>query len=303
MPTALSRATAAIFAVGLSCSAGAVLALPASAAAAPAGLSFLPAKGLASTPMTLLVPAPCPSAATNVIATAYGHGFPADGQTVVGNSRAGVSHTAPFALPLQDTFTGFAADNGTTLSGPYKVTLACIDSLGAKTYATFTATITFADAAHFSAPAPTDALVAAIQQAELPTLTNPSAGPSAKPQPGGPSVKPGASKGGVATGTGGNATGGGETAANAPSSESASKSKSSFPWEPVLIVAAFVLIALGILLRIREIRGSRRRAQSKLKPGRSAVPTDSPDNNSKSSKPETLTGSGSANNHGKGHHS
>jgi hypothetical protein len=301
MPTAVSRATAVLIAAGLSGIAAAALAGPATAAAAPAALTFLPAKGLASTPMTMVIPAACPAAGSNVVAKAFGHGFPAQGQTVVTNSTAGVSHNAPFALPLQDTFTGFAADNGTKLSGAYLVTLRCISRLGNKTYASYTGTITFSDSSHFTAPAPSDALVNQIQQAEQPQVPVPtSAGPKAKGKQGpasGASANPGQSTGAGAGGTGGTAAGG-TTAGVAPSS-AAKSTKPGFPWEPTLIVAAFVLIGLGILLRIRELRQSNRRKQSRLKQSSTAT-THSAEKPSKSS---TLTGSGTSNHRAKGNDS
>ncbi len=98
---------------------------------APSALSFTPTKGLDTTPMYLVVPKACPAAATNVVVEAYGHGMPADGQPVIGNTSAGISHSSAFVLPLQDTFAGFAAVNGTALAGPYQIALRCTDSLGA----------------------------------------------------------------------------------------------------------------------------------------------------------------------------
>jgi hypothetical protein len=303
MRTFASRATAALIAAGATVSTAALLAGPAAAAAPPA-LSFLPANGLASTPMYVFVPKPCPAAGTNIIATAFGHGFPADGQPVVGNSTAGISHTTPFALPLQDTFVGFAADNGTTLSGPYKIMLSCISALGDKTYASFTAIVTFTDAAHFTAPAPTAALVEAIAKAEQPTGKLAPSGSAGKSSGTGSSAgKSLAAQASKAAGGSGSTPGGSGTGGSAPltqTANAATRAKSAFPWQPTLIVAAFVLIGLGILLRIREVRRGHRRDTARLK----ARPTSKlPASADPPEKSPSLTSSASANNHVKGNHS
>jgi hypothetical protein len=302
MRTFASRATAALIAAGVTVSTAALLAEPAGAAAPPAALSFLPAKGLASTPMYVVMPAPCPAGGTNVVAKAFGHGFPAAGQPVVTNSTAGVSHNAPFILPLQDSFVGFAADNGTTLSGPYRVTLRCINRLANKTYASYSATVSFSDTAHFTAPAPAPALIAAIQASEQPVQPAPSG--SAKAKGSGPaagkSTQPQASAAAGGTGSNAGGAGTGSNAGLAPAANASIQSKSGFPWQPTLIVAAFVLIGLAILLRIREVRGANRRARARLQTRSTPSATASCD---PPPAPPTLTGSASANNHAKGHHS
>ena len=299
MPTLMSRGAAAVVAAGLTAGAMAVLAGP--AAAAPAGLSFFPAKGLASTPMYLVAPAPCPAGSTNVVARAFGHGFPAAGQPVITNSTAGVSRTAPFALPLQDTFTGFAADNGTTLSGPYQITLRCINRLGNKTFASYSATVTFSDKAHFTAPAPSSALVAEIEASQQPAQPVPTAGKNVQGNgsANGHSTQPQSSAGASGKGSVGGAGTGNSVGGVAPAAQSSSRSKSGFPWQPTLIVIAFVLIGLGILLRIREVRrGKRRQPPVKTLPKPAVAGSAGPPR-----KSPTLTGTASANNHVKGNHS
>jgi hypothetical protein len=160
-------------------------------AAAAEQVTFLPGTGLDVTPTYLVTPAPCPAAATNVVAVATGHGFPANGQVVVTNSMSPVSHDAPMVVHLQDTFNGFAAVNSTKLSGDYRVTVRCIDHLQQHTYATWSGTITFQDGRHFTAAEPTQATRDAVIAAE----------PGASPAPGGGS--------GPATGVSGQGSEGG----------------------------------------------------------------------------------------------
>jgi hypothetical protein len=165
------RHAGAAFAAGLVLVVATAAASPAMAASTPklTTLTFTPPRGLDSTPMYLVVPQPCPAKATNIVALAVGHGFVAGGQPVVTNSTAGISHTAPFVVPLQDSFTGFAAVNGTKLSGAYRISLRCIDALGQFTYASFSGAVTFSDATHYTAPAPPQSLVDAIVAAREPS--------------------------------------------------------------------------------------------------------------------------------------
>lgn len=167
-------------------------------------LTFAPAKGFDSTPMYVLTSGPCDgAAATNVVAVARGKGFPAEGQVVVANSSAGVSHTGPFVLPLQDTMAAYAHQRNIVLSGPYAVTLTCENRLATQKFTTFSGTITFRTPTTYTAPAPSAQLVQAVEgqqgaQADghlpgtAPTppgvggqgaTKEPSAGPSAGPVP------------------------------------------------------------------------------------------------------------------------
>jgi hypothetical protein len=258
----------AVAAIGLTGIAAAV-APAASAAPSPApaaGLSFTPASGLNTTPMYVLTPKSCPAGATNVLVMAFGQGFPTSGQPVVNNSTSGISHDAPFILPLQDTFEGFAAVNGTTLRGPYRVTLSCINRLGIKTYASFTGTVTFADATHYTAPAPTRAVVAAIAASQVPAsdeAAQPTAGTNASSSPQA-SAKAGSSAQATAqpsaAGTGEAAQSPGSTTKSSASTTSPSK-KSSDTWQPILFVAALLLIVGAVLMRVREVRRQRRREE------------------------------------------
>jgi hypothetical protein len=249
-------------------------AAPSPVAVAPTTLSFTPAKGLDTTPMFLVTPKPCPAAATQVSAIAVGHGFPADGQPVVGTTTAGISHTAPFVLPLQDSFTGLAAVNGAALSGSYRITLRCTDDIGVKTYAAFTATVTFSDAHHFTAPATPPSVVAAIVASQNP---NQDASPA-------PSSAATASAGAVPSASAGTVSPQGSAAAGAAGGPTASRSlsaaaarhssTSSSSWQPWLVVGALLLIVGAVLMRARELRQGRRRdaAKAAAKPAAESSP-------------------------------
>ena len=213
------------------------VAAPSPAAASAGSLSFTPSSGADTTPMFLVTPKACPTAATNVVANALGHGFPASGQPVLGNTTAGISHTAPFVMPLQDSFNGLAAVNGATLMGPYQITFRCTDSLGIKTFAAFTGTVTFSDAHHFTAPAVPNAIAAQIVASQ-----NQEAGPA--PSAAAPS-----------------ADGSAPHAVRSPSASAVRHSSSS--WQPWLVLVAVLLIGMAVVMRARELRRDRHREAAK----------------------------------------
>jgi hypothetical protein len=332
--SASSRVTGALIAAGLALGAGVAFAPTASAGPSPAGvttLSFTPARGADTTPMYLVVPKPCPAQASNVLAEATGHGFLAAGQPVVNNSTSGVSHTAPFVLPLQDTFNGFAADNGTTLKGPYHITLTCINRLRTITYASFSGTVTFSDSTHYVAPAPPKSVVDAIIASQQPAHPG-SAAPGAGTQPGasGAPRQPGSSAAAGGSGTTGAqgsppgsaktgaATGAGSGAGNlAPAADTPARHRhSGAAWQPFLVAGAVLLIVLAILLRIREVRFARRRENCRLRRP-PAAHSDSADSSNRSESADdsdqsddsdhsdrtTLAGSSATVDPSKGHHS
>jgi hypothetical protein len=260
------RLAGLLLTTGLATSATVALAPAVSAAPSPAAavttLSFTPATGSDVTPMYLITPKPCPTPATNVLVMAVGHGFPAGGQVVVSNSTSGVSHDAPFILPLQDTFEGFASINGTTLQGSYVLTMRCSNRLGSKTYATWTGTVSFSDATHYTAPAPAKSVVEAIAASQ-----NPAASETGQPTPGATASSPAQQQGSVA----------GQSAQPGAQQPDASKSsdevtsantsakvekstKSNDVWQPILVATALLLIAFAIVMRVREVRRDRRRA-------------------------------------------
>lgn len=157
---AIARAGLALVAVGMLCVGGAATAQ--AVGSADGVLTFTPDKGKDTTPMYLVTSKPCPGQATNVLATAYGHGFTADGQIVVSNSTSGMSHATPFVLPLQDTMAAYAKRLNIALSGPYKIVLICKSRLGMTPFASMVGTITFHTPHDYSAPAVTPAQAAAV---------------------------------------------------------------------------------------------------------------------------------------------
>jgi hypothetical protein len=270
------RLAGLLLAVGVSVSGTLFLAPAASAGPSPASanaLSFTPAMGQDTTPMYVIVPKPCPAQATNVLAKAVGRGFPDGGQTVISNSTSGISHTGPFILPLQDSFTGFAADNGSSLLGAYVVTVRCINRLGSATYASFTAAITFSDAHHFTAPAPAKSLVAALVAAQNPASTTQTA-------PVQPSVGASGSVPSAAVSAQGKPA---VSASRSPSAPKAS-SASSHTWQPVLLGLALLVIALAILMRVIEVRRERARAAMAL-----LLPEDGSEVHELASQPSDLS--------------
>ncbi|HEX6356002.1 hypothetical protein [Actinophytocola sp.] len=93
----------------------------------------------------------CPAQADAYYARAVGHGFPAEGQLVTPNTSAGLSHTAGFDVYFAQTMKDFAADNNTTLSGRYDVTVYCVDSFTLTSYGEFTGALEFTTPTAYSA--------------------------------------------------------------------------------------------------------------------------------------------------------
>lgn len=152
-PRALRIVSAALIAVAAS-AAVLLTGAPAQAASDPAGLTFIPAKGQDISPLYAVTSAPCPAESTNLLGRMYGNGFPADGTIVIPNSDAALKHDIAFGVPLQDTLSSFAAEAGVKLKGKYKITLQCVNELATQVFKEFSGTLTFADPAHFTAPAP-----------------------------------------------------------------------------------------------------------------------------------------------------
>lgn len=111
------------------------------------GMEVSPATGSDTTGMSLTTDGPCPDAATNLIVSVKGSGFPASGQNVVGNSPITTYGTSPqggIVVPLTQTMRDYADTAGfTTLQGRYDFTLTCRSAFGAATFGDFTAPIWF----------------------------------------------------------------------------------------------------------------------------------------------------------------
>lgn len=131
----------------------AVTAAPAAADVRKGTLTFTPGKGLSTTRITMYTDQSCPADTTHGYALARGKGFPSEGQTVVSNNLNNFSDSAPFSAKMQDTMAGFAAINGTQLSGRYVVTFYCVDDTNTIVYGEFTGAVTFATPKAFTAPA------------------------------------------------------------------------------------------------------------------------------------------------------
>ncbi len=205
-------------------------------------LTFSPGKGTDVASIWLVSSAPCPASAESVSATVVGRGFPAPGEIVVANSSADISRTNRMIVPLQDTFEGFAATRGIKLTGPYQITLRCIDRVNTKVFAAFSGTVTFKNPHAYVAPAAT--LV------KLPTDSGPPVpGPSAGATPGstGPtgSGASGADDGTTAGGAGGQQTTGGSATDPSANTATAPLRPNSSGLSPIQLTA--LLVGMGLL--------------------------------------------------------
>lgn len=119
----------------------ALIAGPAPSAAG--ALTFTPAASIDTAAIRVTTPAGCPDRADTYHAIARGSGFPAEGQVVTAPTGAGISHRAGFDVYFAQTMKDFAADNRTTLSGRYDVSVYCSDGFTGQVFAEFTGAITF----------------------------------------------------------------------------------------------------------------------------------------------------------------
>ncbi|WAL68360.1 hypothetical protein ORV05_11510 [Amycolatopsis cynarae] len=119
----------------------AALAAPVAAAAPLGGLVVTPGEGADIASVRLLTSGGCPPGADAYNATLTGHGLPAAGQVITATTDAGLSHTAPFEVFPVETLRDFAADNNTTLTGDYRVTVSCVDSFAQQSKGEFSATL------------------------------------------------------------------------------------------------------------------------------------------------------------------
>ena len=144
LATALAPVALAVVAIG-------GFATPAAAVDNVGSLSFSPGTGTDTSPIWAVTSRPCPAQAKYLLTTMYGAGLPAEGATVTGSTKAGMSHTQRILAPFQDNLSGFAGQYGISYRGPYKVVLNCQDQFGVTVYATFTGTLDFVDAHHYTA--------------------------------------------------------------------------------------------------------------------------------------------------------
>lgn len=117
---------------------------PAPAVADPiGGVIVIPGAGTDLTAMRLRTSAGCPAEATAFYAKMRGHGFPADGQVVTANTKAGMSHSIGFDVYVALIMRDYATENRTTLAGGYDVTVYCVNRLTLQSYGEFTGALQF----------------------------------------------------------------------------------------------------------------------------------------------------------------
>ncbi|MGI5501364.1 hypothetical protein [Lentzea sp. CA-135723] len=154
---------------------------------APLGkLVVTPGESRDAAPVRLTTAAGCPAAATGYFATMNGPGLPGAGIVIVANGDVGMTHDAPFEVPVALTFKDLAADNNVTFQGKYELSLHCIDSFSQQSFGAFTGSVDFG----------TDARYVAIGEAKGPqrpaaplmpsvpeTASDPTPDPDAAPEP------------------------------------------------------------------------------------------------------------------------
>jgi hypothetical protein len=131
------------------------VAAAATAAGATGTLSFLPASGIASSPLTAVSTGVCSDPrGTNLQLEVIGKGFP-PGTNVTPNLAAHVYPVDPstggYDVPLQDTLQHFAAQMNppASLSGRYEFTLVCKKPWGKGIYNTYRGALWFSSATNF----------------------------------------------------------------------------------------------------------------------------------------------------------
>ena len=142
----------------------AVAALPLAAApalAAPAAAqppvwqaSISPTSGTDESYFSLVTSGGCP--ASNVLGRVFGHGLPAAGSVVVGNTSAGVSATGAFTAPLGVTLRQVIFDQPelSRLTGTYRLVLTCRAAGAAQSRGDYVAQIIFSTPTSWTAAAP-----------------------------------------------------------------------------------------------------------------------------------------------------
>ncbi|WP_432845921.1 hypothetical protein ACQPXB_35490 [Amycolatopsis sp. CA-161197] len=213
--------------------AGGLVLFTAPAQAAPiGGLVVTPGEGQDASSIRMHTSAGCPADADAYYASLRGKGMPAAGQVVVANTDVGLSHTGGFDVFLAQTLKDFAADNGTSLSGKYDVTLYCIDSFSQESKGEFTASL------KFDRPVKYAALGAAKGPNRAPETTSSAPPPSSRVVPPTSAVPAGPGAGSTPVPLPGSGSSGGpRTSAPAPENAAA-------PAEPsTTLIGAFALVA------------------------------------------------------------
>lgn len=158
------------------------------AAAAPIGrVTVRPATSIDTAPIVARTSGGCPARADTYYAVAKGHGFPKDGQVVTTPTAAGLSHAGAFDVYFAETMKDFAADNHTTLSGRYEITVFCADSFTLNSYGEFTGALTFTSATRYVTA---ESASAAPPPSAAPVSPAPRPSTAASPAPGSSSAPP-----------------------------------------------------------------------------------------------------------------
>ena len=254
----LARAFVALCAIGMLAF---VVATPAQAATEHGTLTFNPGKGLDSSPVWAISSAPCPAAAKWLSMSMYGKGIQSDGLVVMSTTMAGLSRTGRMLAAFQDNLAGVAASNGFSFSpGPYKVVLNCQDKFGTTVYGSFTGTIEFTDAHHFTAPYTALTFPSGELPGGRPVIASTAPTPTASGSTPGSSASPAASGSPVPSASGAVAVPSSSAASLDPSSatgsvssasSSAHGSDSSMNWVFGGAGALLVLLGVGWVLKDR----------------------------------------------------
>ena len=170
---------------------------PASAQADPiGGIIVIPDSGTDLTAIRLRTTAGCPAKADAYYATMKGHGFPPDGQIVTSNISAGLSHSFGFDVYVAQIMRDFAAQNHTTLSGRYDITVLCIDSFTVNSYGEFTGSLEFTSPTAYGAIGAAKLIGPPLALAADGSALAPAPAPPSAPAP--PPAPAGAAKGQLA---------------------------------------------------------------------------------------------------------
>jgi hypothetical protein len=117
---------------------------PAPALADPiGGVIIIPGTGTDVDPIRLRTSAGCPAQANAFYARMRGHDFPADGQIITANTKAGLSHSIGFDVYVALIMRDYADRNRATLAGRYDITVYCINRLTLESYGEFTGSLEF----------------------------------------------------------------------------------------------------------------------------------------------------------------
>jgi hypothetical protein len=157
-PATLLRRIAAGGVVFAAVVAGALGTVQASAAVAPGTLGTLtvaPATGLDTSAPVYTTSAACPNTADAYNMFVSGPGGFAAGLIATTTTDVGLSHTSGFPVQQGLSFKDIATDNQTTVQpGQYDLTVNCVDSFSQVVQGTFTTSVYFTDATHYTSTDP-----------------------------------------------------------------------------------------------------------------------------------------------------